>query len=62
MRAILLAEPITAEDALQFGLVSELADEDVLQAALRIAAIFTNTNKEAIRTAKQAICRGMRES
>jgi len=57
MQSILLAAPISADEAKQVGLVSEVAEDDVVDSALRIAAKLAG-NKEAIKTAKKAICKG----
>lgn len=57
MQSILLAAPISADEAKQMGLASEVAEDDVVDSALRIAAKLAG-NKEAIKTAKKAICKG----
>ncbi len=58
MHSILLAAPITAKAAMELGLVSELADDDVVQRAVGVACGFTRSNSEAVKLAKKAICAG----
>ncbi|EGX96988.1 enoyl-CoA hydratase/isomerase family protein [Cordyceps militaris CM01] len=58
MRSILLAEPMTAEEAMAASLVASVVSPDTLtQHAFEMASKFTADNRQAVAFAKQAICR-----
>ncbi|OAA78411.1 enoyl-CoA hydratase/isomerase family protein [Akanthomyces lecanii RCEF 1005] len=58
MRSILLAQPMTAEEAMAAGLVTNVVSPDTLiPHCLEIASRFTAQNKQTMAFAKQAICR-----
>ncbi|OAQ95729.1 hypothetical protein LLEC1_02837 [Akanthomyces lecanii] len=58
MRSILLAQPMTAEDAMAAGLVTDVVGPDsLIPHCLEIASKFTAANKQTMAFAKQAICR-----
>lgn len=59
MKSILLAEPISASEAMAAGLVAAVVSpEELLPHCLAIAGHFTAENQQTIKFAKQAICRG----
>ncbi|TQV94177.1 enoyl-CoA hydratase/isomerase family protein [Cordyceps javanica] len=58
MRSILLAERMTAEEAMAASLVASVVNPDNLtQRCLEMASNFTAANRQTIEFAKQAICR-----
>ncbi|ATY65074.1 enoyl-hydratase isomerase family [Cordyceps militaris] len=58
MRSILLAEPMTAEEAMAASLVTSVVSPDTLtQHAFEMASKFTADNRQAVAFAKRAICR-----
>lgn len=59
MNCILLAQPLTADEAKTAGLVASVVSHDALvQHCVEIASKFTADNKQTIAFAKQAVCRG----
>lgn len=59
MQTILLAKPITAEEALTYGLLCDLfEDGQVLNNTIKVAAELAASGPEALQAAKEAICRG----
>lgn len=62
MRTILTGSTITCHEAYEWGLVSEIAHPDVDVTELAISAglgIIAN-GTQAVHSAKEAICRGMK--
>ncbi|PHH72280.1 hypothetical protein CDD83_5002 [Cordyceps sp. RAO-2017] len=58
MRTILLGRPITADEAVSWGLVCDLADEaDLMQQAIEVATGLALRGQEALQLAKEAIVR-----
>lgn len=59
MRSILLAQPMSAQEAMAAGLVTDVVGPDTLiQRCVEIASTFTAENRQTIAFAKEAICRG----
>lgn len=60
MRTILLGRPITADEALSWGLLCDLvADGDLMKQATSTARELAGRGPEALQFAKEAIGRGM---
>lgn len=58
MRSILLAQPMSAQEAMAAGLVTDVVGPDTLiQRCVEIASTFTAENRQTIAFAKEAICR-----
>ncbi|KAM3539684.1 hypothetical protein ARSEF1564_007377 [Beauveria bassiana] len=58
MRSILLAHPMSAQEAMAAGLVTDVVGPDTLiQRCVEIASTFTAENRQTIAFAKEAICR-----
>ncbi|KAM3439472.1 hypothetical protein MY1884_007231 [Beauveria asiatica] len=58
MRSILLAQPMSAQEAMAAGLVTDVVAPDTLiQRCIEIASTFTAQNRQTIALAKEAICR-----
>lgn len=63
MRAALTGDPITAEEALRWGLVNEVVDpEDVLDQALALAALIAGNAPLAVQASKAVVLAGGGES
>ncbi len=60
LRMILSGDPITAEEALRMGLVSEVVDDDAtVAAALDLAQRIAGKSPQAVRLAKATVKRGL---
>lgn len=60
MRTILTGQPITSQDAMSWGLLCDLVeDEKLMQQTIALAVGLTEHGPEAMQLAKEAICRGM---
>ncbi|KAM3508808.1 hypothetical protein MY11210_006594 [Beauveria gryllotalpidicola] len=58
MRSILLAQPMSAQEAMTAGLVTDVVGPDTLiQRCVEMASTFTAENRQTIAFAKEAICR-----
>ncbi|KJZ77823.1 hypothetical protein HIM_03000 [Hirsutella minnesotensis 3608] len=58
MRTILLGRPITADEALSWGLLCDVvADGELMERAMGIATELMGRGQEALQFAKEAICR-----
>ncbi|KAM3497978.1 hypothetical protein MY10362_008686 [Beauveria mimosiformis] len=58
IRSILLAQPMSAQEAMAAGLVTDVVGPDTLiQRCVEIASTFTAENRQTIAFAKEAICR-----
>jgi enoyl-CoA hydratase/carnithine racemase len=60
MRLLLLGEPVGAEEALRLGLVSEVVEDDAVEArALAVATRLARGPQQAIRFIKESVIAGM---